>query len=89
MIATSRFLFIVPLVLAAGLIGALATAGPAVAAERVHYIAAERVAWDYAPQGRNEMMGRAFNDDEVIFVTSAPGRDFVRMTCQRAGPSLD
>lgn len=46
----------------AGLVlGALAFAGllgqPALARERVHYIAADEVLWNYAPQGRNLMTG--------------------------------
>ena len=33
-----------------------------------YYVAADVVAWDYAPTGRNEGMGREFNEDENVFV---------------------
>jgi FtsP/CotA-like multicopper oxidase with cupredoxin domain len=36
---------------------------------RVYYIAAETVAWDYAPNGMDLMMGHEFTEDQAIFVT--------------------
>ncbi|MCP4329213.1 MAG: multicopper oxidase domain-containing protein [Alphaproteobacteria bacterium] len=58
---------------AAGITLALFTIpGPATAAERVYYVAAEETAWDYAPAGRNVMMGRPFDDDESVFVERTP-----------------
>ena len=42
------------------------------AADRTHYIAAEEVDWDYAPLGRDEMMGHAFSEDQSVFVESGP-----------------
>lgn len=41
---------------------------------RTYYIAAEEVAWDYAPAGRDEMMGHAFMDEAQIFVERKDGR---------------
>lgn len=46
---------------------------PAQAAERVYYIAAEEVAWDYAPADRDVMMGHEFNADQQVFVQSGDG----------------
>lgn len=42
--------------------------------ERTYYIAADPVPWDYAPQGKNVIKNRAFNDDEKVFVAPAAGR---------------
>lgn len=36
--------------------------------ERVYYIAADQVAWDYAPDGKNLISGEEFGDDENVFV---------------------
>ena len=55
------------------LLAALAWPDSAYAAERVHYIAAEEVEWDYAPLGHDEMMGKAFDEDQEIFVKRRPG----------------
>lgn len=55
------------------LLAALAWPDSAYAAERVHYIAAEEVEWDYAPLGHDEMMGKAFDEDQAIFVERRPG----------------
>ena len=41
---------------------------------RTYYIAAEEVDWDYAPLGRDEMMGHAFMDEARIFVERTEGR---------------
>lgn len=38
------------------------------ARERVYYVQAEDVIWDYAPLGRNMCDNREYNDDELIFV---------------------
>ncbi len=35
--------------------------------ERVHFIAAEEVYWEYLPQGQNIMMGRGIDEDEEVF----------------------
>lgn len=39
---------------------------------RKHYIQAEEVTWDYAPNGSNGITGAPFGDDENVFV-----RDFI------------
>ncbi len=41
---------------------------------RTYYIAAEEVTWDYAPAGRDMMMGKDFNDAAKVFVQSGPAR---------------
>ena len=41
---------------------------------RTYYIAADKVLWDYAPQNTNVIAGRAFNDDENVFVQNGPAR---------------
>ena len=41
---------------------------------RTYYIAADLVQWNYAPDGTNVAQGRAFNDEENVFVGSGPGR---------------
>jgi hypothetical protein len=42
---------------------------------RVYFIAAEEVDWDYAPSGRDEAMGHAFEDFEKNYVQAGwPGR---------------
>ena len=35
---------------------------------RTYYIAADEVPWNYAPDGKNVVAGRAFDDDENVFV---------------------
>ena len=46
-------------------------ASPAIAVERVNFIAAEEVAWDYAPSGRDLMMDMDFDEDQQVFVASS------------------
>jgi hephaestin len=41
---------------------------------RTYYVAADKVAWDYAPSGRNEITDEAFGDAENIFVGSGRTR---------------
>ncbi len=56
------------------------------AAERIYYIAAEEVAWDYAPQKRNVMMGTPFGEDENVFVERSPesiGSTYVKAVYRR------
>ena len=52
--------------------------GRAYAAEegqlRTYYIAAEEVEWDYAPEGRDLMMGSDYTDDQKVFVEPGPDR---------------
>ena len=41
---------------------------------RTYYIAADEVKWDYAPDDRNDIAGRPWNDDEKVFVENGPTR---------------
>jgi FtsP/CotA-like multicopper oxidase with cupredoxin domain len=41
---------------------------------RTYYIAADEVLWDYAPDGRNDIAGRPFGDEENVFVQNGPTR---------------
>jgi len=43
------------------------------AAERVYYIAAEEVDWDYAPLGVDHMMGHEFTDEQLLWVGREDG----------------
>ncbi|KAI8463551.1 MAG: multicopper ferroxidase [Monoraphidium minutum] len=45
-------------------------------AQRVYYLAADPVQWDYAPSGRNLCKGRPFDEDESLYVTAGKGRVF-------------
>jgi FtsP/CotA-like multicopper oxidase with cupredoxin domain len=47
---------------------------PADAAERVHYIAAEEIDWDYAPMGGDHMMGHPFDETQQLWVAREEGR---------------
>ena len=61
-------------------------AGPAVAVDRVYYVAAEEVAWNYAPQERNVMMGSPFGEDENVFVARSQttiGSTYVKAVYRR------
>ncbi len=44
------------------------------AAERLYFIAADEVQWDYAPSGRDLMMGERFDEEAAIFVENKPNR---------------
>jgi FtsP/CotA-like multicopper oxidase with cupredoxin domain len=54
----------------AGRLAAAAGAGQV----RLHYIAADEVAWDYAPAGRNLVTGQPFGDAENTYMATGPGR---------------
>jgi hephaestin len=41
---------------------------------RTYYIAADEVAWDYAPSGQNMITGEAFDDEANVFVAAGPDR---------------
>ena len=41
---------------------------------RTYYVAAEEVDWNYAPDGREQMMGGEFNEDQKVFVEAGPSR---------------
>jgi hephaestin len=49
-----------------------ASAGPGTV--RRYFIAADQVRWDYAPAARNLITGKAFSDDESVFVQNGPDR---------------
>jgi hephaestin len=41
---------------------------------RTYYVAADEVAWDYAPSGANKITGRPFGDTENVFMQNGPDR---------------
>src|SRR3954463_12456583 len=41
---------------------------------RTYYIAADEVAWDYAPHDRNDISGQPFTTDEQVFTKQGPNR---------------
>ena len=41
---------------------------------RTYYVAADKVAWDYAPSGENQITGEEFGEAENVFVGSGPDR---------------
>ncbi|HTO98891.1 MAG TPA: multicopper oxidase domain-containing protein, partial [Myxococcales bacterium] len=57
------------------LAAALLLPGAAAAAERVHYIAADTVMWDYAPSfPNNPMTGEPFTPEESLYLQEGPRR---------------
>jgi FtsP/CotA-like multicopper oxidase with cupredoxin domain len=55
------------------------SAGPSAASDpvgvtRTYYIAADHVAWNYAPDGRNDITGQPFDDTANTFVAAGPDR---------------
>jgi FtsP/CotA-like multicopper oxidase with cupredoxin domain len=51
--------------------GAATAAG---GATRTYYVAADEVAWDYAPSGMNKITGEPFGDTENVFMQRGPDR---------------
>lgn len=45
---------------------------------RTHYIQAEEVVWDYAPQGSNVITGEPFGPDENVFVKDFLGSNYTK-----------
>jgi FtsP/CotA-like multicopper oxidase with cupredoxin domain len=43
-------------------------------AVRTYYVAADEVAWDYAPSGMNKITGLPFGDTENVFMQNGPDR---------------
>jgi manganese oxidase len=41
---------------------------------RTYYISADKVVWDYAPDGKNDITGQPFDDVADTYVKSGPGR---------------
>ena len=62
-------------------------ASPAIAVERVYFIAAEEVAWDYAPSGRDLMMDMDFDEDQQVFVASSAAATVCSDAARIAMPS--
>ena len=54
--------------------GDATASAPAGGRTRTYYIAAEDVVWNYAPQGRNVIEGKAFDETADVFVKRGPGR---------------
>ncbi len=52
----------------------ICVAPAASASERTYFIAADEILWDYAPAGRDRMMGMAFDAAAKVFVERGPGR---------------
>lgn len=42
--------------------------------ERIYYIGADEVVWDYAPHGMNDITGRAFDSKARLYTARGPGR---------------
>lgn len=60
--------------LIAAALAAAVTPARAAGQLRRYFIAAEEVRWDYAPDGKDEMMGTPFNEAEEVFVQPGPAR---------------
>jgi len=59
------------------LVAAIALSGEAAAdakVTRTYYVAADEVAWDYAPSGIDQITGRPFGETESVFVKSGADR---------------
>lgn len=63
---------VLALVVAAG--GAIGDQVAVGAQTRTYYIAADQVAWNYAPQGSNVITGRPFGQTENTYVKAGPSR---------------
>jgi FtsP/CotA-like multicopper oxidase with cupredoxin domain len=53
---------------------ACSSGGDAAAHTRMYYIAADEVAWNYAPAGTNEITGQPFDEEANKFVQAGPDR---------------
>jgi hephaestin len=60
--------------LAAGVYVALPPASADTKVTRTYYVAADEVAWDYAPTGSNQITGEPFGETENVFVKNRPDR---------------
>lgn len=56
------------------LVACLCISGVASAEVRTYYIAADEVAWDYAPSGMNQISGEEFSDFEAHWAVTGPHR---------------
>jgi len=59
---------------ATALLACASITSPAEAKLRTYYIAAEEVNWDYAPGGKDLMMGTDFTDDQKVYYEPGPSR---------------
>ncbi|QIN84727.1 hypothetical protein GBA63_20290 [Rubrobacter tropicus] len=41
---------------------------------RTYFIGADKVEWDYAPTGSNQITGQSFGEDENVFAQQGPDR---------------
>jgi FtsP/CotA-like multicopper oxidase with cupredoxin domain len=57
-----------------GLVGRGGAATAAGGATRTYYVAADEVAWDYAPSGMNKITGEPFGDTENVFMQHGADR---------------
>jgi FtsP/CotA-like multicopper oxidase with cupredoxin domain len=64
------------------LVGHAKPAAAVTAETRTYYLAADEVAWDYAPSGINEISREPFGEDENVFVAS--GRDRIGRVYRKA-----
>ena len=64
------------------LVGRAKPAAAVTAETRTYYVAADEVAWDYAPSGINEITGEPVGEDENVFVAS--GRDRIGKVYRKA-----
>ena len=42
--------------------------------DRVYYLAADEVSWNYAPDGKNDITGQPFDDEAQVFTRQGPAR---------------
>ncbi len=54
--------------------GSVQAAGTYTPQTRVYYIAAEELPWNYAPSGKDQITGKAFDDTSNVFVKNGPDR---------------
>jgi len=75
---TRRGALLLAAALAAAGLATASLAGSSASADakstRTYYIAADEVAWDYAPSGINRITGEPFGDEENVFVQQGPDR---------------
>jgi len=62
-----------PVFLASAAAGSAQPPGPPRPHTRVYFIAADEITWDYAPSGKNEVTGQAFDVVEQRFVSAGQG----------------
>jgi len=61
-------------VLAAACGGVSGSSSPGHGVVRTYYIAVDEVPWNYAPSGKNLITGKAFGDEEDVFVKRGSDR---------------